>query len=333
YSFAMGYQTVANKDYSSALGEKTTASGNCSVATGYMTHANGDMSTAMGEYTTASGYYTIATGYMTHANGDMSTAMGEQTIANGKSSTAMGEATTASGDYSTAMGFGTTASGTYSTALGNNVKAPSGYETAIGWLNANYTPVSSTGWDPSDRLFVIGNGGGNAMTVLKNGKVGIGTTSPSQILDVNGNARFRVVGSDTYSATLAITSDGTLTTSTSDISMKKDIVPISQALQKVLKMNGVYFSWKNDNLNNRRVGFIAQEMEKVLPEVVFTNPVDGLKGINYPEITAVLAEAVKEQQQQIESTKQENQKLKSELIELKTLVNNLIANQTAQVNK
>jgi hypothetical protein len=58
-------------------------------------------------------------------------------------------------------------------------------------------------------------------------------------------------------------------------------------------------------------------MENVLPEVVFTNPVDGLKGINYPEITAVLAQAVKEQQQQIISTKLENQQLKSELQLLK----------------
>jgi hypothetical protein len=57
----------------------------------------------------------------------------------------------------------------------------------------------------------------------------------------------------------------------SDISMKKNILPISQALQKVLNMNGVYFSWNSDPLNNRRVGFIAQEMDQVLPEVVFTN--------------------------------------------------------------
>jgi hypothetical protein len=108
--------------------------------------------------------------------------------------------------------------------------------------------------------------------------------------------------------------------------MKKNIIPIDQALKKVLEMNGVYFSWKRDTLDNRRVGFIAQELEKVLPEVVFTNPVDGLKGINYPEITAVLAQAVKEQDQKIE-------KQQKEIDELKSLVNNLIANQTAQVNK
>lgn len=142
----------------------------------------------------------------------------------------------------------------------------------------------------------------------------------TEILDVNGNARFRTVSSGTYYAPLNITSNGTLTTSTSDISMKKDIVPISLALQKVLKMNGVFFSWKNDPLNNRRMGFIAQEMEKVIPEVVFTNPVDGLKGINYAELSAVFAVAFKEQQQQIEELKEQNAQIKSELAEIKALL-------------
>jgi hypothetical protein len=87
--------------------------------------------------------------------------------------------------------------------------------------------------------------------------------------------------------------------------MKKDIVEINAAIQKVLELRGVYFSWKEDKSGKRRVGFIAQDMEKVLPEVVFTNPVDGLKGINYAEISAVLAEAIEEQQKQIESQQQQ----------------------------
>jgi hypothetical protein len=159
------------------------------------------------------------------------------------------------------------------------------------------------------------------------GKVSIGETAvASEMLDVNGNARFRAVASGTYSAPLNITSNGTLTTSTSDISMKKNIVSINDALQKVLEMNAVYFSWKNDLSGNRRLGFIAQEMEKVVPEVVFTNPVDSLKGINYPELTAVLAQAIKEQQQQIDIQKKE-------IDELKSLVNSLISNQSGNIKK
>ena len=78
-------------------------------------------------------------------------------------------------------------------------------------------------------------------------------------------------------------------------------------------------------------GFIAQEFEQVIPELVKTDK-DGYKSIDYVKVTPVLVEAIKEQQQQIESVKQENQQLKSELGELKTLINSLIVNQKVQKN-
>jgi hypothetical protein len=136
------------------------------------------------------------------------------------------------------------------------------------------------------------------------------------MLDVNGNARFRSVGSGSFFAPLNITADGTLTVSTSDISLKENIVPIDNALDKVMKMNGIYFNWKDDSALPRRAGFIAQELEQTLPEAVFTNPTDGLKGINYADVTAVLVQAVREQQQQIELQHKE-------IEELKELVRNL----------
>jgi hypothetical protein len=54
-----------------------------------------------------------------------------------------------------------------------------------------------------------------------------------------------------------------------------------------------------------RIGFIAQEFEQVIPELTFTNETDGYKGINYAEVTALLAEAIKE-------LKAENDRLKAE---------------------
>ena len=62
-----------------------------------------------------------------------------------------------------------------------------------------------------------------------------------------------------------------------------------------------------------RIGFIAQEVEKVVPELVFTNPEDGYKGVNYDEMTAVLVEAIKEQQKVIEQLKAEVEELKSKV--------------------
>jgi hypothetical protein len=63
----------------------------------------------------------------------------------------------------------------------------------------------------------------------------------------------------------------------------------------------------------QRIGFIAQEVEKVIPELVFTNEVDGYMGVNYAEMTAVLVEAIKEQQQLIETLKAELEAIKAML--------------------
>lgn len=46
----------------------------------------------------------------------------------------------------------------------------------------------------------------------------------------------------------------------------------------------------------KRIGLIAQEVERVAPELVFTNEADGLKGVHYPETTALLLEAIRQQQ-------------------------------------
>ena len=122
------------------------------------------------------------------------TELGYATTASGNNSTAMGFDTTASGYNSTAMGRSTTASGHYSTAMGRSTTAYSAYETVIGRHSTVYTPASTAFWRDSDRLFVIGNGTGgsarsDAMVVLKNGNAGIGTSSPSDKLDVVGHIK------------------------------------------------------------------------------------------------------------------------------------------------
>lgn len=137
-------------------------------------------------------------------------------------------------------------------------------------------------------------------------------TAPTQLLDVSGNARFRAISSATYYGHVIRTSDGTLTTSTSDIRLKENIETLETCLEKVLQLRGVSFTWKTDPEMGTRIGFIAQEFEKVIPELVFTNEVDGYKGINYAEVNAVLVEAIKE-------LKTENDELRVRLDKLESL--------------
>jgi len=196
YSTAIGAVTTASGDYSTAMGASTTASGNISTAMGGQTTASGEYSTAMGSQNAAYGNYSTAMGRQTSAFGDASTTMGRQTTASGYSSTAIGYSNVALGDFSTVIGAFGVSSGDYSIAIGDHTTAKSYGEVALGVFNTDYTPASATFWSASDRLFGIGNGtiSGNsdAMVVLKNGNVGIGTATPATTLHVsNGDLLVR----------------------------------------------------------------------------------------------------------------------------------------------
>ncbi|MHC1703657.1 MAG: tail fiber domain-containing protein [Tenuifilaceae bacterium] len=339
-TFALGTLDSVSGNYSIALGFRNKTIGEASVAIGFSNFAGSDLyipffntfyhypGVAIGVNSKASARESIALGYFALATGRNSISIGKNTTALGESSTAIGQYSTSSGVFSIAMGYGTTSSGKYSTSIGNGTNSKPYASLAIGQYNdTTCSPTGQSNWVLTDPVFIIGNGTfnvrSNVFTILKNGYTAVGHASPTQMLDVNGNARFRAIGSGSYFAPLNITSDGTLTTSTSDIIMKKNILPINHALEKVLSMNGVYFTWKNDESNIQRIGFIAQDMEKVLPEVVFTNPTDGLKGINYAELSAVFAMAFKEQQKQIEDLKEKNKEIdaiKAELEAIKALL-------------
>ena len=477
-STAWGNNNIASGYLSTAFGLETVASGYASQAWGHTTEANAHYSTAWGQNTKATGHYTTAWGRDTEATSIYATAWGLNTLASGSQSTAWGQGTVASGYRATAWGWNTTASGWFSTTSGVETVAPSGYETVIGRYNSLYNPVSLSGWDNADRLFVIGNGitleRRNALTVLKNGNTGIGvdnptaplhvkpgnwnlestdgdilvgddnhklkismssggagagiarinsmsngaaqsvrlgagamdvlivrdgvvginntsprqelsvgafldlysgsvnnptrpsirasslnnliispydtgnlylnydggsgetrfhngssatelmrltgagnlgvgTNNPTERLDVSGNARFRSIASGAYAGPVNRSSNGTLTTATSDARLKQDVAPLQQSLQKALLLQGVSFIWIEDPGMGARIGFIAQEVEKVLPELVFTNPVDGLKGVQYAEMSALLLEALREQQHLIERQREELDALRQQV--------------------
>lgn len=98
---------------------------------------------------------------------------------------------------------------------------------------------------------------------------------------------------------------GTTTWSqSSDRRFKKDITPITNALDKIMKINGVGYNWKTDEYkemtfdNRHQLGVIAQDIEAVLPEAVTVDD-KGYYSVSYTTIIPVLVEAVKEQQKEI----------------------------------
>ena len=134
------------------------------------------------------------------------------------------------------------------------------------------------------------------LTLTNAGDVGIGTASPVAKLHVNGTA-----GNNTG-----------VWSNLSDLRLKRDIEPIEGALETVEQLQGVSFRWKDaekDTQFGRVRGLIAQDVEKVIPEWIKTDP-DGYKRLEPIGVDALLIEAIKEQQKQIEELKAEVLKLK-----------------------
>ena len=97
---------------------------------------------------------------------------------------------------------------------------------------------------------------------------------------------------------------------TSDKRLKQDILPIENALNKILTLNGVTYNWNKEfdpdiNLDDHNhIGLLAQDVEKIIPQIVHTDTSKNqLKSLAYTELIPVLIEAIKEQQTQINELK------------------------------
>ena len=214
YSFASGNNTKAIGILSTSLGYGTTASGLYSTSIGIGTIASGEASTSMGYYTNASGRHATSMGRETNASGLYSTSMGFRTTASGWYSISMGNNATAAADYSlsiglrsvssgagsVSMGYEAIASGQHSASIGFATVAKAYGSFAVGMSNDNADAPNFINPVSTDRIFQIGNGGfteisrSNALTVLRNGNIGIGTTNPNAALQfANTTANRKIV--------------------------------------------------------------------------------------------------------------------------------------------
>ncbi len=274
-------------------GQKNTAVGYWALAKG------GSQNTALGSYALSE----VTTGIDNVAIG--SSALDVNTTGSGN--TAVGAnalLSNTTGVFNTAVGSGAQAlaTGFYNTSVGDvSLYASSGTSnTAIGSsaLNSNTSGQRNTALGAlSGYLNQIGSGNvflgaGAGYSELGSNKLYIDNSSTATPLiygDFNANTI-------TINGTLSATGCGGCV---SDIKFKKNIIPIESALEKILKIRGVSFSWKEEEFKDRgfpkgrHFGVIAQEVEKVLPEVVSDNPYKE-KTVSYTEIVPVLIEGIKE---------------------------------------
>ena len=163
----------------------------------------------------------------------------------------------------------------------------------VDWIIDQYGTSASEA-----RLRIFNTTEANGIIIKENGFIGMGTSNPTVRLQVAG---------DIIANSIA---------GSSDSRFKTNILPIENPLQKVLKLRGVTFDWKTKEFpnrlfsENRALGFIAQEVEQVIPEVVQTeNSTEGFKSVQYDKVVALLVEAIKEQQKQIEQLQQKVKEL------------------------
>lgn len=183
-------------------------------------------------------------------------------------------------------------------------------------------------------VFICSFGAFAQIKVASNGYVGIITATPAYKLDINsGESRSwystaQPLGITHWGNDPRITSGNKIVFyktdasgyidvecrtlyQYSDMNAKENIVPLADdktQLQEsniaiIEKLKGVNYNWKDDKDKKLQVGFLAQDVESVIPEAVITNDSTKIKSLAYTAIIPYLVEAIKEQQAQIEALK------------------------------
>ena len=231
------------------------------------------------------------------ATGDYSTALGTNNIASGGYSTALGATNTASGYASTSMGDSNWASGRASTAIGAGTIAQDYGMFSMGiWSEPlNDSNPEAEDFALTNTAFLIGNGldadnRSNAVQILFDG-----TTTIAGDLNINSDAR-----------------------------LKANIISLGATLYKLLQIDGKTYTMKKDSDDKKKIGLLAQDIEKVFPELV--TETNNIKSVNYQGLIPVLINAMKEQQSEIDKLKEkENNYLEQEkrLEKLEQIISNM----------
>lgn len=313
HSVAIGFRTRAG-NYSTALGLKahargqqsfcagsSVASGNFSTAIGTYCEALDEHSVAIGRGAITSGRRAVSLGHNNTAAGYGSVAFGIESVASGHGAIAMGYRSRAVANYSIGLGYETNAKGTAAIASGRFTQA-NGYNSfVIGQFND--TIVGPQHYiSEGTPLFIIGNGSSmtsrsNAFVVRHDGTVGIGASTPSELLQVGTttgdgirigsyevlsdagatmlqvNAAFIPETDNTFDlGTSARRWDDVWATNgviqTSDARDKENITELESGLETLMQLRPVRYQWKEGPDRSFQIGLLAQEVQDVIPGVV-----------------------------------------------------------------
>jgi hypothetical protein len=237
-----------------------------------------------------------------------------------KNSIAIGSDAITGGQNSIALGNGAS-TGQYhnSVAIGQGTTTGADDEIRLG------TSTHRTYVDTLDIEKVEFNGYGNNYISIGNGD---NATSSTANVEVKLWYGLRFIDYDDNCRTFLNARTGELTSSsfnaTSDFRLKKDISNLSNVLENVCRLQGVEFVRKDDETQRKQLGFIAQDVEEIFPQLVQTeDSKEKYKSVSYANTCALLVEAVKEMRGEMTA---ENALLKTEIASLKTEIETMKSN-------
>jgi hypothetical protein len=196
-----------------------------------------------------------------------------------------------------------------------------------GFSSLDYN-VRLINWGINGTLEVY-NKNGFVATFTDDRQLGIRTSTPSEVFEVNGGARVNRLGigaaTGSYRLTLPnlASDDGRGQANRwdtySSARWKRDIRPITNFETLLKSLQGVHFRWNPAQGGAKDIGLIAEEVHKVLPEIVGLDEKGRPSGVAYERIVPILIEGAKDQYRRIERLERENQQLRRQVEELRSL--------------
>jgi hypothetical protein len=325
-----GYSNTASDGYATIGGgwRNTASNGSATVGGGELNNASGvgatiaggGANTVRGSWATILGGYgnTVDANYSFAAGRDVSIASGaDYTFAFGRNFTTSAASAVIFYDSYTPIkvGIGTTSPTTTLHVQGDAIVKSTGGSVSLSggdgcleiWgTDGAYIDLKDSESDDYD--FRITQIGGTNNLGLLGGNVGIGTTSPTEKLDVFGTARVRSMSTGT-GTDVVVDANGVLLRKSSSIRYKKNIRELDSNPDQILQLNPVRFDWKTTGEVD--IGLIAEEVEKAVPDLVIYDKEGKPDAVKYDKIAVYLLELVKAQQEQIDALKAKLEKLES----------------------
>ncbi|MBO6515315.1 MAG: tail fiber domain-containing protein [Bacteroidia bacterium] len=347
-SFAFGDSSVASGKFSTAIGYLDSANGEGSVAIGYQSKATGRYSVALGYQSLNFADHSFCAGQSSLISSpcDYSLALGGGRVygkdqhqiaiggkSRGESAIAIGNTSWTGGENAMAIGRSATADGESAIAIGTEAYALRGKALSIGDYAVADTSCVAIGEKAAARDFPGGPSGtiysmafgyksrvegsysvglGYQTRVDHNNSLAIGsnatTTANNQLFaKFTGGYRFETNSGGSSGAYLS--SGAGTWASISDRRAKQDIEDISYGLSHIMNLRPSTYKYKGGELQS--LGFIAQEVREVIPEVVnVPENKEEMMSVRYTELIPVLTRAIQELNQKVENLESENKALK-----------------------